>query len=283
MAYIITKEEAMPYLPKKQYDIFEVEMTEPQRIAYENLRVNLIHECQNTIDSTNGQNRALIVNNILVKLLRLAQVTSGFLKLAQKVDDMGNIVLPEEVQYFDPNPKLDGLCELIKQDPDRNHKTIIWALWHADINAITKRFKELGNDHALFYGLTKDPEREKSERRFNYDPNCRYLIGSAASGGVGLNLLGHPPDGNDKDCTTDCTHVIFYSQGWSHPHRSQSEDRPHRRGTRVPVRYTDLQIPGTIDAEIRARVTMKRAQALEVSDVRQILNAMLHGVSRDDD
>ena len=65
-------------------------------------------------------------------------------------------------------------------------------------------------------------------------------------------------------------------------HRAQSEDRAHRRGTRTNVRITDLTVPNTIDETIRVRVLEKRAVALQVSDVREILTSILKGIGRHD-
>jgi hypothetical protein len=60
--------------------------------------------------------------------------------------------------------------------------------------------------------------------------------------------------------------------------RTQSEDRVHRRGTRENIRITDLCIPETIDEEIRARVTGKRKAALEIQDVKQIMDRVYKAI-----
>jgi hypothetical protein len=70
---------------------------------------------------------------------------------------------------------------------------------------------------------------------------------------------------------TYCDHVIYYAQNWSYPHRAQSEDRAHRRGTTTHVRYTDLVVPGSIDEEIRVRVVEKKVSATKIQDVRSVL------------
>jgi DNA repair protein RAD16 len=128
-----------------------------------------------------------------------------------------------------------------------------------------------GIDCVSFYGKTSDEQRKEAERRFNEDPNCKVFLGTSA-GGTGLNLLGYKPHCPD-DYTTNADHVIYYSQNWSP--RTQMEDRNHRKGTRCNVRYTDLVVPKTIDEEIRARVIGKKIHALEVGDIREILQAVL--------
>jgi SNF2 family DNA or RNA helicase len=132
-----------------------------------------------------------------------------------------------------------------------------------------------------YYGKTSEKDRDDVVYRFNHDRDVKVLVGNPACGGAGLNLLGYPPDlANEYD--TNCTHHIYYAQDWSMIKRSQSSDRSHRRGTRKPVRITDLVVPGTIDEEIRRRVTSKMMTAYEIGDIRQILKAVLQGVLNDE-
>jgi len=109
------------------------------------------------------------------------------------------------------------------------------------------------------------------------------FIGNPAAGGTGLNLIGYPPEGHEiyerlgktpDDWETNCNHVIYYSQDWSMVKRSQSEKRAHRRGTRAPVRVTDLVVPNTVDTEIREAVLDKTRNALEIGDLRRILERL---------
>ena len=87
----------------------------------------------------------------------------------------------------------------------------------------------------------------------------KVFLGNPAAGGLGLDLWGHTPDwvGTDKELSTNTTQVIYYSQNWSMIHRSQSEMRPIRIGTRVRVQVTDL-IAAKIDEEIALRVLDKK-------------------------
>lgn len=276
VAYVVRKEEALPNLPDKVYDVHEVEMGSKQLAAYKDLQTKLALEIE--ADAERSENRQLLVANALVKLLRLAQITSGFLRISAEVDEVGNVLAPAEMLYFDPNPKLDELFKLLlDEEKTVDDKTLIWASFTDDIKAVCNRFDDLGIKYVKYYGQTSDRERERAERLYNNDPEVRFFVGNAAAGGTGLNLLGHPPEDPDSQ-TSDTTHVVYYSQNWSSTQRSQSEDRPHRRGTRKNVRITDLVVPGTIDEEIRSRVTDKRQHALEVTNLQSLLQRVL-GVS----
>lgn len=275
-AYMISKEEALPNLPAKMYDIQEVEMSTRQAEIYDALRKQLIVEIENELESET--NKQLVANHVLTKLLRLAQITSGFVVWSNSTDP--DTAPKREVERLHPSPKIDALVEMLKEKGPLE-KSIVWCCWVPDIVDIKARLDVEGIDSVTFYGQTKDEDREEAMRRFNCDPDCRVIIGNAAAGGTGTNLRGYDLDNQDT-CKTNVTQVFYFSQNWSPTARAQSEDRCHGKDRcRVPIRYTDLVAPGTIDEEIRIRVLAKKKMALEISDIRSILRNVLHGVTDD--
>lgn len=282
LAFMITKKEAMPFLPEKTYDLVEVEMGPAQRKAYVQLQEQLALEFEND----DGSSNTMTPQNILVQMLRLAQITSGFQAWDRKLnEDTGEpLEGPREITFFDSTPKLDALAELMASK-DPQSKTTIWACFKPDIMKIAERLRSMGLKGVTFTGQTSDKDRAEAERAFNNDADCRWFLGNPAAGGMGLNLRGYDPDtvGTDLDHGCNCDHVVYYSQNWSMVHRSQSEDRAHRRGTRVTVRYTDLVVPGTIDEEIRVRVMQKTMGAMQLQDVKAIMHRILKTRLEDDD
>ncbi len=270
LSFQITKKDALPDLPDKVYDVVEVSMTKEQRRYYIELRDRLVLEIEAELAASD--NKVVTARNALVKLLRLAQITSGFITY-DKVDPE-NEKEERQIDRIDPNPKIEALVELLK-DKDPNDKTIIWACWVQDIKTIAARLREEGHDCVTFYGATSDEDREAAVERFNKDQRCKIFIGNPSAGGVGLNLLGYDYDKKEANDHCNVTQAIYYSQNWSPQTRSQSEDRCHRKGTRTNVRYTDLCVPGTIDEEIRCRVLQKRQSAAEIQDVKSILQRIL--------
>lgn len=275
LAYIIRKEEALPDLPAKVFDVCEVEMTPEQADVYRAIRDQLVAEIRNDMEDAAAKGKTITVNNVLTKLLRLAQITSGFMSYDVIYDELGNMVEPKTIDRFDPNPKIDALVEMIKESGPLD-KIIVWACFVQDIKSIRARLQAEGIDCVTFYGGTSDDDRVEAERRFNGDPICKVFIGNPAAGGTGLNLRGYNPD--DPTSETNCNHVIYFSQNWSMTARAQSEDRAHRRGTRTNVRITDLAIAGTIDEEIRIRVTQKRVTAYQIQDIQSILERIMNAV-----
>ena len=269
LCFIVRKEEALPDLPKKVYNVEEVEMTKQQAEIYRAVATQLQMEIEN--DLINGKdNEQLLVNNILTKLLRLAQITSGYVVYPQVIDEEGNVQSERSTARITPNPKLEKLVEILKSRPATS-KTIVWACWVEDIKAIMDRLNEEGIKAVSLYGATSFDKRQENVDAFNKDRDTKVIVSNPAAGGTGVTLLGHDPR-NADEYDTNCDLVLYYSQNWSMVNRSQSEDRPHRVGTRVPVSITDLCVPETIDEEIRSRVLDKITSALEISDLRDVLS-----------
>lgn len=271
-SFFISKAEALPDLPDKVYDLIECEMSPQQADFYQKLAVQLALEIEAEM-SRDDISRQMIVTNILTKLLRLNQITSGFVSWSAVTDENGDTLQPAHYEYFDRNPKVEAVIAELLAKTDPTEKTIIWACWLPDVAYLQHACNEYGIGNCVIKGVGGDyteADRAEAVRRFNEDRDCRVCIGTAASGGAGLNLLGYPPrDADNYD--TDCTHIMYFSQTWSRLHRAQSEDRAHRRGTRRNVRISDIVIPNTIDEEIRTRVFQKTMNALDIGDLRQIL------------
>jgi len=277
---MIMKREAMPELPEKLYGIHEVSMTLQQRDIYLQLQRKLVAEVKQwEEDVESGRKKYISATHVLTKMLRLAQVTSGFLSFDAELSEDGESLLPRQIDRLDPNPKIEAIVEILK-DKKPEQKTIIWACWVQDIKTILARLKLENIDAVGYWGGTKEADREEAIRRFNGDPRCKVFVGNPGAGGVGINLRGYHPD--DPECNTNCDMVIYFSQDWSPTKRSQSEDRAHRRGTRTNVTYIDLVVPGTIDEEIRARVIKKREHALTVQDVRGIMQRVIEAIPQTD-
>lgn len=277
-SFHITKKEAMPDLPGKLYTVHEVEMSEQQLEFYKKISEELILVIENEMNS--GKSQAMITNCILTQMLRLTQITSGFVTWGAVYDDDGTMISAKEINYTNENPKIRAIEDYVwnstHDESEALSKGIIWACFIPDLDYIEQVLIAQGVGYVRFDGSTTFDERIEAERRFNYDDTCKWLIGNPAAGGTGLNLLGYPPGEPDKS-EMNCDIVIYYSQGWSQPIRSQSEDRCNRRGTRVPTRYIDLCVPNSIDETIRDRVTQKQETAIEITDIRAILATIANG------
>lgn len=285
VSMVLEKREAMPDLPPKTYDTFTAEMSEEQAEAYDSAAKSIAYEIESTLESSiEAIGKSMTMNNALTKLLRLSQITAGFLVWDKQVDfETEKIISPQHIEFFKQQPKLDALIETIKEH-DETEKIIVWTCWVPTINQISARLAAEGIGNVTFYGQSTDQERLEAEEAFNCDPMYRVFVGNPASGGVGLNLLGYPYFDPNTTINTDCVRIIHYAQNWSDRIREQGEGRAaERKGARRSCRITDLVVPKTIDEEIRTRVMGKMLLSAEISDLRQILNNVLNGIGQHDD
>jgi SNF2 family DNA or RNA helicase len=262
MAFTVMASQVLD-LPDKVNQIWEVEMTPKQTEFYTQVAEQLALEF--------SESKTMTTDHILTRLLRLAQITSGFVKW----DAMPGI--PGSVEAIPGgNPKLDALTEILTaEDHDPNMKTVIWACWKEDIRAIKAHLDSLGINCATHFGETKTADRDAAIHAFNNDPELKVLIGNPATMAEGLNLLGYDPKA-ENPIDTYAGREIFYSENWSMIERRQAEARCHRRGTRLPVTIIDLMVPDSVDEVIRHRVTAKIMSATQIQDVTDILREVLN-------
>ncbi len=226
----------------------------------------------------------MTATNILVKLLRLAQIAGGYVSWDPVIDpDTGDYRRDAKIEHLDPNPLIDEVVEWIKETGP-NEKVMMWACFIPFIEKLKERLDREDIPGVVYTGSTKDDAREQGVDDFNrkHALDCKYFLGNPAAGGTGINARGYDPDAPvDHGCNV--TRVGYLLQNWSHAHRSQSEDRCHRRGTRVNVQYTTFLAEGTILETIHDRLTSKKMNAMTIQDVREIMKSVLSTMPEVDD
>lgn len=281
VSFMVTKKEALPDLPDKVLDVIDCQMSPIQRKCYIKLATELAMEIEADMQRADyGGKQQITVNHVLTKLLRLAQITSGYYVVDATYDEEGEPLCTgdDRIQYFPDCPKLEELVSQVHEMP-KGSKAIVWACFIPAIRLISERLTAEGITHVVYTGSTKEDDRRKAEDAFNLDPSIKVFLGNPAAGGVGMNLPGYnaDEDGTAFDTNTNADHTFFYVTNWSMIQRAQAEDRNHGQNrNRVQVRVSDLCVPSTIDEEIRVRVLAKKLVALNVQDVRDILNKILH-------
>lgn len=213
----VTKHECLD-LPPKNYQRIDVDFTKDQERIYKELERKLYTEIE-----YQGTKQEIEIRFLMTKLMKLNQVTSGF--VYQNIGkDQRRVGLPI------PHHKIKILRELIEDKP----KVVVWALFQYDLETLMREFQDM------------NPVRENRWQDFQENPDHRLLIGQVHSGGIGITL-------------TAAEYVVYYSQGYSLTDRRQNEDRTHRAGTTGTVTYIDLAIPGTIEDDIIQALEKKRA------------------------
>lgn len=275
-SFYITKKEALPNLPEKLFDIVEIEMTEQQTEFYNKLAKELAIEIEREL-ARDDIERSMIIQNILVQLLRLSQITSGFITWPKIVDEeTGTIIQEKRTEFFEQNPKADAVMADIKALGE-NEKAIIWCCHKADIETLSWYCDNEKIPYVTFHGDMTEDEREAAKYAYNHDRSIKVLFGTAASGGAGLNLVGYPP-GHPEGYDTNTVLIGYMSKNWSQIQFSQSSDRGHRRGTRVNVTIRRYLVPNSIDTIIDQRVLDKQQAGIEIGDLRAIQTELVMGV-----
>lgn len=271
--FTISKEQAMPWLPKRSPLLLTAGMSDEQAKVYKSLADQLAAQIEDTLS---GEITAITINHVLTKLLRLSQVTSGYYVVDAEYNEDGVPLLTgwDRIRFFESIPKMDELVNYIQGTPT-DDKCIVWTNWLPAMWKISQRLDEVGVNNVVFCGEMSDEMRDKATAAFNLDPKYKVLIGTPKSGGPGLNLPGYDPMRADQ-YSTNANHTIYYSSNWSHIERYQSSDRNYGRNRcRGPVTLVDLIVPGTIDGEIYQRLQAKKEIALEAADVRAMLTSMV--------
>ncbi len=258
-------------------------MTGPQAEVYKRIAKKLVAEIDGMLEMADATGKSITVECILTKMIRLAQITSGFIKTDDEEDLELETVTPGQIyQIGKKNPKLDAVVEMIREDweQDSNSKCIIWATFIEDLRAISERLAAEEINHAGYHKVIQPQYRvkdaERAEDKINFDDSCRILVVNPASAGEGLNFLGYDKENPDAS-SMYVDHNIYFSRNWSYVQWIQSLKRSHRRGTRTSVRYTALVVPNSIDIEMHDRVTDKGSTANSIQDIRDILNSVLKG------
>lgn len=278
LGFNLSKEEALPDLPKKYYDVIDVSMSESQYKYYKQLQEMLAIEIENEIASS--ENKQLTAGHVLTKLLRLSQITCGYLVWDKQFDENGECTNIDSIkERIADNPKLNAVIEELQKKDDTD-KTIIYTNWVECIKMLSDALTVHGIKHVVYYGDTNDKDREIAETSYNNDPSVKVFLGNPAACKEGMDLHGFNVEtaGTPEDHGCNTTHEIYYSQNWSMVAREQSEDRPHRAITRVPIRVSDVIVPNSIDEEIYEIVFNKRIDAENFQNIKDIMSRVLHSI-----
>jgi SNF2 family DNA or RNA helicase len=167
----------------------------------------------------------ITVANAMVKVLRLQQLTSGYLKT-----DEGELV-----QYG--NEKLNLFKELLGEIPAKE-PVVIFCRFTSDIANVKAACKDAGRTCAELSG------HENSLAEWQ-DGKYDCIAVQIRSGGVGIDL-------------TRACYCVYYSMGHSLGDFSQSLARTNRPGQTRTVRYYHLLAEGTVDPTIYQALSKKQ-------------------------
>ena len=193
------------------------------KVDLEPAAVKLYNELVKDSFTKLGENE-VTATNILTRLLRLSQLTGGFLS----GDDEPK---PKSVS----TAKLTALAELIETAQESGQKIVIIARFLAEIAAIKVLLDKIGISYSAICGETKD--RAEQVRRFQEEPDVTVFIGQISTAGLGITL-------------TAASTMIFFSTNYSMSDYEQARARIHRVGQNNPCTYYHLVCRGTVDGKV---------------------------------
>lgn len=222
IAFRITKKEALD-LPE-QVDVTRYVELEPMaRAIYNQVERNSYAEL------SQGE---VVVRNVLTKLLRLSQITGGYIK-----DEFSEI--EEQVS----SAKLNALEEIIEECLDADKKVVVFARFISEIDAITKMLKHYGIKYSLIRGDVKD--RASEVEKFQNDKDVKVFVGQLQTTGMGLTL-------------TASDTAVFYSLSYNFADYEQAKARIHRIGQKNNCTYIHLIAKKTIDEKVMEALSKKK-------------------------
>lgn len=284
LAFTILRKDTGLKLPTKVYDLYEVNMSSVQAKMYKQMATKLVIEIDEMLALATAENRKVTVEHVLTKLIRLTQICSGFVK-SDDIMDLEEECIKSRGEIFqidEKNPKIEALIKILREDweSDPNSKIIVWATFIEDIRAISQKLAAEGIKHTGYHKAVHPDYRVKdsqtAEDVINLDRDCKVLVANPASAGLGQGFYGYDVE-DVKSYDTRVDYEVYFSSNWSSVDRAQSEDRPIHKDNKMNIRITDLIIPMTIDQEQRMRVNDKRLIAMDIQDIRNILDNVMKG------
>ncbi len=230
IAYRITKDQCLD-LPETTDVIQRVDLEPDAMRRYR----QLVEESYTVI-----RQDTVTATNVLTRLLRLTQLTGGFLSGDEKP-------AAEMVSCA----KMNALSELIDSAAESNQKLAVIARFVPEIQAITRMLEKKGMRYAQISGEIKN--RDEQVNAFQNDPECRVFVGQIATAGLGITL-------------TAASTMIFYSLDFSMANFDQCKARIHRVGQRNACTYVYLVARGTVDEKILKALCDKSNLAKELVD-----------------
>jgi SNF2 family DNA or RNA helicase len=221
-------------LPEKLYTEREVALTAESWKRYQELKKDcLIHLNAPSAMNPAADDSYRIEPNAAVRIMRLAQLTSGYLGGITSND-------PKKVDFEScwedlSDEKLRWAVQYLTEESTAK-AVIVWCRWRRERERLYEILEGMNEVCPLqIYGGQKQSERNEavkwfSESRENYEQRIA-LIAQPHAGGFGLNLVA-------------ASEAIYLSNDFSLGIRLQSEDRCHRLGQTNRVLYMDVLATG---------------------------------------
>lgn len=199
-------------LPEEIHVTRTCDMSKQQIEATRDLRKQMMAE----LETEDGSPMVLSATEVMVRLLRFNQITSGWLR-----DRKNN-----KLAFFKPNPKLELLMGYLTDELPEDEKAVVWTCYQDDVERIARACNERSFMAVKYYGGNKK-DREYQEKLFLESPAYRVMVATTDAGGWGLNWQ-------------IACHSIDYSYNFNWETRDQARARIRRITQRKRMTYVSL-------------------------------------------
>ncbi|MCU0704920.1 MAG: DEAD/DEAH box helicase [Fimbriiglobus sp.] len=218
-----TRAEVLTQLPGRTDNTVYVELSDEQRVPYEEQRTRLARLLGKGFLSDADRKQILAC---LANLRLVCDSTFLFDKATHH------------------SPKLDEFAELVPELMGDGHKLVVFSQWETMLNLAAAVLDKLKVRYALLHGGMSGKDRKAVMEAFNTDPECRVFL-STDAGGVGLNLQ-----------VADT--VVNLELPWNPAVLEQRIARVHRLGQERPVRVINLVTRGTVEEKVLKTLEQKK-------------------------
>lgn len=232
IAFRVTKAEALD-LPEFTDQALYCELETNAMSLYRGMKQESVAELESGV--------VITATNVLSRLLRLSQLTGGFL---------GN---GEGCVEHVSKAKIRLLEETLKDLVEAGKKVVVFCRFIPEIQAILNMLEHDGVGFAYITGSVKMEDRGEEVKRFQTDPECKVFIAQIQTAGLGITL-------------TAADTAIFYSLDYSFANYDQCRARIHRIGQKNACTYIHMVARGTVDEKIMEALKKKKDVADMIVD-----------------
>lgn len=193
----------------------------------------------------------LIVQNILEKMLRLQEITSGIVSYSytpEQVEEQIALkygsnwremeVKPKVPKFYrevipGKNPKMQALLDAAEEFQG---STIVWAVYVPEIELAVKTLREAYGDDQVVecHGGIDEATRDHNIYELFQKEKARFIVANAATGGVGVTM-------------SMADNEFFLSNSFNYIDRMQAEERGTASDQKVGLVLVDIVAEGTVD------------------------------------
>lgn len=178
----------------------------------------------------------ITVSNALVKLLRLQQITSGYVPVDGEDTDRRPIRTPTDTELLHTE-KGEHLIELF-DELDKSEPVVVFCRFRADLEWVHRAAEAAGR-------LSSELSGERKELGQWQDGATTVLAVQIDSGAEGIDL-------------TRAAYCVFYSLGFSLARYEQALARTHRPGQKRTCFYYHLIAENTVDRKVYGALQHKK-------------------------